>query len=467
MEDSLLAALIIILLALTTDGIEMIYRTVKSSHNKKIIDQFRAELRNFPAKKASFGFAIPCYKNPADLAACLDNLINWVGISPADIVVVDDYSNDNDKTINEARKFGVTIAKLTKYEKDVRKIRAQKKAAEILYKQGKEYVVALDSDSFIKVKKYYFDYCIEEMELLGLDILAGRIMPLLNEKSNLLERAQVADYLIAMRAVRGSMYRICSNNFEVKNIEDLKKKYTLARADILCVSGAFGIFKTKLLLEILNECKILCGGEDSEITLRALAKGAKIGYDDDIVIETIVPHNLRAFTRQRDFWARFVSSHYINAPYFKQIFKRNGISGGIGIETAETSLAIATLKDILIHPIKLASLVFLWFQPICLIFFLLSYEILHLANINLLKNNGDKHDWLADLLSPFIDMYRLFLPTTIGYIKYFFLGIRRSWREKNELIIKLEKDFYLSIGDFNFGQVKIGRSHIKHQNIAA
>lgn len=432
MEDSFLAALIIFLLALTTDGIEMIYRTIKSSHNKKVIDQFRSELRNFPVKKASFGIAIPCYKNPADLAGCMDNLINRVGISPEDIVVVDDYSNDNDKTINEARKYGVTVAKLIKYEKDVRKIKAQKKAAEILYKQGKEYVIALDSDSFIRAKKDYLNYCIEEMELLGLDILSGRIMPLLSDKSNLLERAQLADYLAAMRSVRGSMYRICKSNFVVKSIEDLRKKYTLARADILCVSGAFGIFKVKLFLEILSECKRLCGGEDSEITLRALAKGAKIGYDDDLLIETIVPENLRDFTRQRDFWARFVSSHYINAPYFKQIFKRNGISGGIGFETAETSLAITTLKDIFAHPLKLASFVFLLIQPILLLCFVCAYEILHLININLLKNKGEKRDWIADLLSPFLNMYKLFLPTTIGYFKYFCTGIRKSWREKNE-----------------------------------
>lgn len=459
MNQILTAAALPVVITFISEGIEIYYRTKRSFKNKKIIDLFRYEIRKFPIEKTNLGVAVPCYRNPEYLAACLANLINNVGILPEDIAVVDDYSNDNYKTINAAVKFKVNTSKLTKYEKDIRKLRAQKRATEILCEKGKKYIVVLDSDSFIRVKRQYLDYCIKEMEIVGLDIFAGRIIPLLNKQSALIEKIQFGEYLSLMRAGRGSMYRLNSNHNEIKSIEDLKEKYTLEKADILCVSGAFGIFKSELLLEILNECKTLCGGEDDEITLGALAEKAKIGYDDNLLIETIVPSTIKEFTKQRIFWANFSSSHYIDAPYFKEIYKRD--RKGISLETAETSLMIRTIRNVFSHPIKLISLVFLLINPITLLSFLGSYELLNLFNITILRNKGERKYWFADLLLPVLSMYEFILPITIGYFKQLYLGIRKNVRTRIKKIKELEKDLYLEFHDFEIEKIQNSRLNQK------
>jgi len=343
------------------DGIDMFIRAQLYKNNSNTLNEFRNELKKFEHQKHDYGFVLPTYKNPEELDKCLDSLVNEVKIPKTEILIVDDYSNDNGRTKRIAsEKYDIEALEVTKEEKDIRKIRAQRKGAQKWLERGKKYVICLDSDSYIRADKNTLELAMSEMDFFNLDAMAGQVIPKIDKNSNLLERIQFIEYKQSMRAGRGSMYSLKKNKTqEALSIDDLKNKYSLKQASQLCISGAFGIFKTEPLKQVIDEMKVYGGGEDTEITLRLLAKKAKLGYNNNLVIETEAPKNLSTWFKQRDFWSQFISNYLFDSKYVWDVFRKDGNNWKPNYDTGGISLRIQAIRDVYMHPIKLASIPFL------------------------------------------------------------------------------------------------------------
>jgi len=411
------------------DGLETIVRTQMYLKNNPVIQEFRNDLKQLnQQKKLNYGIVTPMYKNPDAVSRTLDNLINNIHISPKNIFAVDDYSNDNDKTKNIALYYGVTALQVTQEEKDVRKVRALKKGVDELLKLGKDYVICLDSDSFISSDVQDIELAIQEMQALNLDAMAACVLPKIDQTSNLLERIQYSEYKQAMHMFRGSMYSLKKQTTEIpRTIEELREKYTLNQASQLCVSGAFGIFRVTTLSQILHEINPYGCGDDFETTLRHLAKKLKIGYHNQIIVETEAPKKLKDLLKQRHYWAQYATSFFLDSQYIWNIFKKenslpNYDAGGIALRTY-------LLKDVYSHPFKLLSMpAFVANTPL----FLSSIGAYCLASLYCSSQiTTKKLDWPAELLLPFYRIMNLIGPLTTGYTKQFLRIFNSKERKKN------------------------------------
>ncbi|MGM5484348.1 MAG: glycosyltransferase [Nanobdellota archaeon] len=404
--------------ALIADGIDTAVRANLYRKNNKIISEFRNELKKMPAGKNDYGFVIPMFKNPGDVDKCLETLIDKVGVDNSDIIAVDDFSDDNGEVKRIAEKYNVETREITREEKDLRKVRAQRKGTQRWLERDKDYVVCLDSDCFIDSGKDQLESAMDEMDLMGLDAMTAQVLPIMDKGSNLLERIQDIEYKQAMRAGRGSMYTLKKNHDEKpESLGELRDKYSVKRSSQICISGAFGIFKPSQLNEVLNEMKTKGGGEDVEITQRLLAKDKKIGYNNNLIVSTDVPNNLKEWGRQRDYWAQFTSSsHFFDAGYKRDILFKNK---KLNLDTGGTALGVQALRDVYAHPVKLVSFPFLAMNPPLAAAFLAVYYGIDLYNSAKVKEKGEKKDPVAGAMLPFYRLGQLLGPTTVGYGKQF------------------------------------------------
>lgn len=402
-------------IALLIDGLDIAKGTISYLNNKRILTQFRKELKQFDVPSYDVWVAIPCYRNPSEVSECLETLVRK-GFEPRKIVVADDQSNDGGETISAAKKYGVRIIEIK--QKDVPKLRAQQAAVHAACEEGASYIISIDSDSVVRFKKRDVDYAIAEMLLLNLGIMSGRVLPKLSPKPSILERLQYIEYQQSMRACRGAMYSIehKAGKSEVTTIEDLAKKYRLKRADSLCVSGAFGIYKAELLAQLLSQAKTHNWGVDREITHRALAKGTNIGYHDALIVLTAVPSKIVQHFKQRIRWGSFISSNYFNAPYRKNITNK--------FNRRARAVLWEGFKDVYVHPAKLAFLPSLLAEPIQLAAWFGFYECLSIFSCMAVQ---ERKDFLASILMPIYRLYNLLIPTTIGYTQ-------TIWREIKSLL---------------------------------
>jgi len=416
------------------DGLDMFIRSQLYKNNTKTLNEFRNELKKFNHSKPDYGFILPTYKNPEELDKCLDNLLNELKIPKTEIIAVDDFSNDNGRTKRIAtEKYGIETLEVSKEEKDVRKIRAQRKGTAKWLERGKKYVICMDSDSYIRTDKNNLELAMAEMDFFNLDAMAGQVLPKIDKNSTLLERIQFVEYKQAMRSGRGSMYSLKKNKKqEATSLDDLKDKYSLKQASQLCVSGAFGIFKPDSLKQVLDEAKVYGGGEDTEITLRLLAKKAKIGYNNDLVVETEAPKNLSSWFRQRDFWSQFITTNLFDSGYAWNIFKKKDSKWKPNYDAGGLSLRVNMIRDVYMHPLKMASIPFLIANLPVLAAFMATYSGMELYNSNKIKEKEEKTDLAAELLIPFYRLGQLVGPTTVGYAKQFGRIFNFKERKKNK-----------------------------------
>lgn len=419
--------------ALIGDGIDIGIRTNLYRKNNKILKEFREELNKFRHEKPDYGFVLPLYKNPGEVGTCLESLITKLNVPKTEIITVDDFSNDNEETKNIAKKYGVEVLDITQEEKDVRKIRAQRKGVTKWLERGKKYVICLDSDCYINNSLSDLELAMAEMDFLKLDAMAGQVLPRIDKKSTLLERIQLVEYKQSMRAARGSMYSLKKHNNEVANdLSDLKRKYSLKQASQLCVSGAFGIFKPELLKQVLDEMKKYGGGEDTEITLRLLAKKAKIGYNNSLVIDTEAPNSIKKLFSQRDKWAQFISHYMCDSRYIWNAFKKEDSKWKPNYDAGGIALRVQTLRDVYMHPVKLATMPALVLSPSVLTTFMLTYSGLSMFSSYMIKDKKEKLDWAAEALMPIYCLAQLIGPKTVGYAKQLGRMFNLKERKKNK-----------------------------------
>jgi len=408
--------------AFVTDGVDMLIRARAFSKGQLLLSKFRADLANSPpSSDLDVTVILPAYKNPEEVERCIHYLLK-AGIPHEKILVVDDYSNDNYETATRAAYFKVKVISIGRNSQKVGAVNVGLDVADT------KYVVVMDSDSVLFASYNRIAKAIEEMEILGLDAMATRILPCppasevgtelhLNKRSMMLE-LQTLEYDQFMRLGRGSMYAL----------QRLNGSYKLKYADVITIPGAFGIFRRTLLRQAMNNIKeesILA--EDAERTLKILSKNGKIGYADDIVVLTAAKLDMDSHFYQRVGWTAGLFRCFVSR-FGASVCKR---------KLAGTAYLSILVRDVLIHPLKVLSIPFFLFYPLefaSLMGFYFALTIFITYRIDVDVKVSRTALWLVF----FYRLYMNIFPTTAGYFKALLHEIRLHTIDRNRKVPPIE-----------------------------
>lgn len=394
---------LVVAIAFFLDGTEILLRLRAFSSRKHRIAEFRQDLsKNIKESNSDFTVILPVFRRREELEKCIAHLFR-ARIPKEKIMVVDDFSNDGFQTANVAARYGLGVISISRNTKKVG-------AIELGVKQARsKYVILMDADSLLVSNINQIEETIMEMETLNLDAMAARILPhrdapLPSASSWLLFELQYLEYEQAMQLGRGAMYEIVKNeDEEAIRLENAKVKH----ADVISVSGAFGIFRTEALLRALSTYKSVeenFNGEDIERTFKVLATNGKIGYSDHLLVQTFSPSTFKSHFKQRIKWSE---------GFFRCFCSRFGV----GICKRKTSTSVYGLylsRDILLHPLKLLFLPLLFLNFPLFLTLLGFYIALNTATVVYLRN-WTSVSKKAILLLPLYRLYMEIFPTTIGY----------------------------------------------------
>jgi len=356
-----------ILLSLVIDGVESAIRKKRASYQLKPLELY--------GENNDFSIVIPAYNAEKTIEKTLKHLEKYRERT----IVVDDGSKD--ETAKIARGLGFEVVRS---ETNRRKIGAIKLGLENV---SSTYTVLLDADSYPE-RPELLPNLIQALYDENLIAAGAQVLP---EKPNkIIEILQRIEYGMAMEIGRGSMAKNGKN---------------------ICISGAFGAYRSKELREI-TEIQLKdphFEGEDFERTLYLLEKGS-VGYFSDFIVRTVVPKSLKDLTIQRIKWQEGYLRVHIK---FYKMLKRKDEVG--------LTLWYDWVLNIGLHPLKLISLLFLLYYD--LLSFPLLYAGYYLLAYSLFSSSSTSEEekklfrkYL--LIYPLYSLYNLAIPTTIGYIRY-------------------------------------------------
>jgi cellulose synthase/poly-beta-1,6-N-acetylglucosamine synthase-like glycosyltransferase len=397
------------------DGVDMLVRARAFSNGQLLLSRFRADLANNPpSSDPDVTFILPAYKNPEEVERCIHHLLK-AGIPHEKILVVDDYSNDNYETATRAANFKVKVMSIGRNSQKVGAVNIGLDVADT------KYVVVLDSDSVLLASYSRIAKAIEEMEILGLDAMASRLLPCppasevglelqLDKRSMMLE-LQTLEYDQFMRLGRGSMYAL----------QRLSGSYKLKYAEVIAIPGAFGIFRREVIRQVMSSVKeesILA--EDAERTLKIVGKNGKVGYADDIVVLTSAKLDIDSHFYQRVGWSAGLFRCFVS--WFGVSVCKRKLAG-----MAYLSILI---RDVLMHPLKALSIPFFLLYPLefaCLMGLYFALVIVTTSRIDV----DVKVSRAALILIFFYRLYMSIFPTTAGYFKALLHEIKLHTIDRN------------------------------------
>jgi cellulose synthase/poly-beta-1,6-N-acetylglucosamine synthase-like glycosyltransferase len=229
----------------------------------------------------SFGVVIPEYNECSKLGknAFLDQIRHIEKLSSSckeisEIILVDDCSTDGGWELM-ANIVANQKLRVLRMDKNQRKIGAIKK---VLPEITSEFVLLTDFDSQPVDITKVTDVLEKFREDEKLAAVALRIVP---SENSILGRLQDLDY--SMASAVGATY-----------LKDCKK--------LRCVGGAGGIWRVKILMEILNEHSGRHNGDDMETTAIGMRKGYNFTYAPEVLICTVTPHSIIGLWKQRRRW---------------------------------------------------------------------------------------------------------------------------------------------------------------------
>ncbi len=365
------------------DGIETLARGLWQAGNEKS-GQF--SLKNSKSTSQDFTILVPTYNSLKTIEQILENLEPYKG----KVLVVDDASTDETPEAVRARGFSIV-----NNPTNGKKIGAIKLGLEEI---TSEYTIVMDSDTRLaegdpaRLVGLMYD---KKMEAGAVRVLPEHRTHNWNIWKNILHGLQYIEYAKAMRIGRGSMNG--------------------SNPAVLCVSGAFGIFKTDLLRAVTAE-QVKDGvhweGEDLERTLRIIEKGGKVMYIDDFVVRTEVPEGLLGLTNQRIKWQHgYLRNHWL----FKFSFVKRTDKLGL-------TLLYNWAVNIGLHPLKL------YFAPALVersissleydaVFYGSYLAIEALASLRSLSRSEWKRYGMYLPAMPIYGLYQIAVPTTVGFGK--------------------------------------------------
>lgn len=248
----------------------------------------------------------------------------------------------------------------------------------------------LQEDALSKAVKHFQN---DEVAAVGGRLLVKR------EDSSLLEAIQFCEYMKTFQLFR----RI------------------FARLNAQClISGAFGIFRKSVLLE-MNGYDTDTVGEDMELVLRLQDCGCQrskhqIVYDPTAVCYTGVPHNLRRILHQRDRWQRGLMDCLIK----HRNMIANPLYGLLGLVTMSYQLVVELLGPIF-WVIYLGLLIYKNMVPFFSVVFA-GYVLVQIgvtifaAYIDTEKNMGSLLKWTPKLILTTIEEIFFQIPINVARV---------------------------------------------------
>jgi cellulose synthase/poly-beta-1,6-N-acetylglucosamine synthase-like glycosyltransferase len=248
-----------ILPSLLIDGIESYIRKRRGRYQYKPLELY--------GKNNDFSIVIPAYNAEKTIEKTLKRIENYRERT----IVVDDGSKD--ETAKIARNLGFEVIRSKENRKKIGAIKLG------LENVSSTYTVLLDADSYPE-RSELLPNLIQALYEENLIAAGAQVLP--ENPSNAIEKLQYIEYKIAIEIGRRSMAKNRKN---------------------ICISGAFGAYRTKELKDI-TEIQLKdphWEGEDLERTLYLLERG-DVGYFPDFIVRTVVPENLKGLTIQRIRW---------------------------------------------------------------------------------------------------------------------------------------------------------------------
>lgn len=236
-----------------------------------------------------------------------------------------------------------------------RKEGAIRAAMESLERQGRlpDKLILLDADSFMASTRPGTDIdravrdAAAHMDANDLAAMGFRYDIFLPDRPKLLQRAQYAEF-----AGLRFMNRVAPQQHQM-----------------WVINGRGGMFRTRILLPILQAIEPDFETGDILITQKIMASGHKIAYYDDIKVETMDVDTLRDFSRQRRRWARGTTRvMFTERGYYRAEIARRSKVGlmtllylfvdiGIPLSVITTLLITGNPIDFLVYKLPIALVV--------------------------------------------------------------------------------------------------------------
>lgn len=235
-----------------------------------------------PAVYPPVSILVACYNEALNIGDTLASLAAQTYPGPVEIIVLNDGSSD-DSMLVAARVIGRlqprtrARMRLVNFDTNAGKSTVLNRGLAIA---ANELIVTVDGDCWLRADA--LTRIVERMlsDPPGTEAVAGSVL-VRNSRRNVLTKAQEWDYFHGIAAVKRmqSMFH-----------------------GTLVAQGAFSLY-TRRALESVGGWPH-CVGEDIVVTWALLRKGYRIGYAEDALVFTNVPHEFRQFANQRRRWSR-------------------------------------------------------------------------------------------------------------------------------------------------------------------
>lgn len=309
---------------------------------------------NSHRRSPSYHVIVPVFNEAALLEEILDRTESCGYLRR--LTFVNDASTDDSRAILDRWKAekGIDVIHLAENRKKEGAIRA---ALESLQRRGRlpDKVILLDADSFMSSTQpgEGIDDAISRaaarMDENDIAAMGFRYDIHLPDRPSLLQRAQYAEF-----AGLRFMNRVAPGQHQM-----------------WVINGRGGIFRSNVLLPILQEIEPDFETGDILITQKIMESGHRIAYHDAIRVETMDVDNVKAFSKQRRRWARGTTKVMFNkrAYYAGEVSKLSKIGLmtllylfidiGIPLSVISTILITGDPLDILVYKLPLALSIWL------------------------------------------------------------------------------------------------------------
>lgn len=225
---------------------------------------------------------VACYNEALNIGDTLTSLAVQDYPGPFEIIVLNDGSTDDSmlvaaRVIGRLRPRTRASLKLVNFAANAGKSAVLNRGLAVA---SHDLIVTVDGDCWLRQDALARIVERKLSDPPGTEAVAGSVL-VRNSRRNLLTRAQEWDYFHGIAAVKRmqSMFH-----------------------GTLVAQGAFSLY-TRRALESVGGWPH-CVGEDIVVTWALLRKGYRIGYAEDALVFTNVPHEVRQFANQRRRWSR-------------------------------------------------------------------------------------------------------------------------------------------------------------------